>query len=198
MGSVGGIVRDCQSSWLSNCYNIGDIKANSNMGGIVGFIYKYASISNCYNMGTISNSTNGSNGKICIGGISGKINLSDSYKVENCYSVGKITPDISNEETTIYAGNIFGEYISGSVENCYYEKNGIAAIGKNKDGSIANTTEVDSAEIKTQKMVELLNGEKSIYCLDNTNINNGYPILEWQYVYSLRENSKVIMDEKNQ
>ena len=108
---AGGIVAYKQSSFISNCYNIGVVSANSatltaNAGGIVGY-NSSANISNCYNIGEISSTSRA-------GGIAGHFQNS---QINNCYNIGTIT-------ATLYAGGIVG-YSSSSttIANCYNTEN---------------------------------------------------------------------------
>ena len=140
-------------------------------------------------MGTISNSSKSDNKTIYLGGLTSLIDLSkgDEFKVINCYNAGKIIISDINDETIIYSGNITAEHQAGTIQNCYYEKNDVAGIGKHdEENCIDDIIEVESLYMKTREMVEKLNGDEDVYYYDERNINKGYPILKYQYMNLLR------------
>ena len=80
-------------------------------------------------------------------------------------------------------GSIIG-VLSGTnpiVKNCYYlvgtaEK----SLGGNIKGDFSNVLQKKEEEMKQDSFVELLNNGESNWKKDINNINNGYPILNWQ------------------
>ena len=170
--STGGIVGAISSvsSTLTYCFNEGAVKGASvqiaGTGGIVGDTYAW--VSYCYNKGSVT-STNKTN----LGGIAGYV-ISSQYAyslgIEQCYNSGSITGTSDSQ-----LGGIVG-YLptSGSVSNSYYLSTCVT------NGNSHGTSKTQ-AEIKATSMITLLNTYGTPFKVDySTNINGGYPILNWQ------------------
>ena len=104
---VGGICGE-DDSIIDNCFNSGNIKGNSHVGGICGRLYS-GSISYCISVGKIE-----STGTLCIGGVLGSRNTSNSPTIVYCYydyEVCKVPNDVavgsttSNTVSTVNAAN---------------------------------------------------------------------------------------------
>ena len=75
---------------------------------------------------------------------------------------------------------IIGRISGGNVENLYYRKlDSILGIGVNSqiEETLMQKTE---EEMKSDSFIELLNNGENNWKKDTNNINNGYPILNWQ------------------
>ena len=110
---TGGLIGTITKTNIYNCYNVGDVIGESQIGGIVGRINGNSKIDNCYNMGSvITNATKP--GKVC-GGIAGNVQ-GDNNIIDDCYNDGKIGSDNGSA-----AGGIVGKIsgINQSVFNCY-------------------------------------------------------------------------------
>ena len=162
---LGGILGSLSSeSLLEECFNIGEIQGNTKIGGILGQVMDNGSIQNCYNVGSIK-------GESKIGGISGQ----STCNIFNCYNIGEI-------QGTIKVGGIVGEnsislsyYTSGVLKNTYSLENTCEAICG------YNNSIIEDSSIKSEEEMKLLVsilGET--FKEDTNNINNGYPILNWQ------------------
>ena len=157
---VGGLIGTTNlSSNVYNCYNSGNIIAGQEtIGGIVGN-FMNGKIISCYNTGNLT----------CIrgGGITG-CNLNNSY-MENCYNIG-----ILNVEFYEYAAITSRTATQENVfKNNFYLEN----IVNNKNDSYV----IEGIEAKDETSIKksiLLLGTN--YKEDVENINNGYPILNWQ------------------
>lgn len=175
---VGGISGYTSLNTLINqCYNAGDIKAigqnefgNSNVGGIVG-LNSGGSIIDCYNIGTITGINNN------VGGIIGlnRGTLENSYNTGIVSSssnyiggiVGNNSEFYSSENDTTYIGKTYNSYsLKGVAINLFGTNNSL--IGE--ECSFKNSTEL-------QSLYTILG---SAFEKDTENINNGYPILQWQ------------------
>ena len=174
-GIVGNIVYNVQESVLVNCYNTGEISGNVNnlegnidIGGIVGLQYSKVSISNIYNIGKIMIN---SEGNLNAGGISGYAN--SNAVVDNAYNTGILQIQNVNGVNTV--GSITGNFIT--LSNCYYLK-GTYDVGVGESGSSTGITQLDSIE-DFPSVLDVVNGEEA-FKEDTNNVNNGYPILEWQ------------------
>lgn len=164
---IGGISGNLSSnSTLEGCYNSGNIKGKSIIGGIVGNTYQSGIIKNCYNIGNIE-------GNDSIGGIIGELNSGGIY---NCYNTGIIsgndklggivgTNNIYNL-TTVIIRNTYS--LKGVCNNIY---------GYNGNGSVIEQSSIKTSDELKSLFPTLGNSFKE----DISNINNGYPILNWQY-----------------
>jgi hypothetical protein len=122
ISDAGGIVgcAEVYSSSLAieNCYNTGNISADSHAGGIAGRIHDDYSdsnssltIKNCYNTGDVSLPSS-----YYAGGIAGHVSAS-SVTIENCYNTGYV----SSYRSHLYLGGIVGGAAGDflTIENCY-------------------------------------------------------------------------------
>ncbi len=104
--SVGGLIGENDGT-ISSSYATGDISGVVNIGGLVGL-----------NRGTISGSS--AAGAVesvnynYVGGLVGQNGSSTSAAtIENCYATGVVTGNLD------YVGGLVGNFIHGSVRNCY-------------------------------------------------------------------------------
>ena len=160
-------------SKIINCYNKANITSYSNnsgayAGGIAG---TYAKVENCYNIGAI----NSSSGEISIsGGIVAEQDVSPNY-VKNSYNTGAVN---ANGTIGTSIGGIIGRngwsgsYPGVSVTNSYCTTE-TAYLYAGYTSSIANIIEKETLKTYAQTL-----GQE--YVNDDSNINNGYPILKWQ------------------
>ena len=168
------------NSEIINCYNTGTIFGKSDtddlfVGGIGGTTG--GKIKNCYNTGNIS----GEGTEILrVGGIVG--NIYGNSEMNSCYSTGIVK---GNQATDPTIGMIIGKNDLGITQNIYYKKvdetPGIGLIVGNgsEDELLMQKTE---EQMKEDSFVDLLNSgnEEVVWKKDTSNINNGYPILEWE------------------
>ncbi len=177
---VGGIYTSGSASTrVYNCYNLGLIDGISSkgdllIGGITGILAEESEIKNCYNRGKIRGKAEKT---LRIGGIVGHA----KSKILNAYSTGKIE---LNNTTTEYIGMIAGSIYSGNTSNLYYLKqNSINGFGEiwNTDNIIDENMRKTEEEMKQNNFVELLNKDNDkAFKQDINNINDSYPILNWQ------------------
>lgn len=164
----GGIIgAGLASAKILSCYNIGKIEGKSYSGGIAGYIAEEgAQIKNCYNKGNIKTSD-------YAGGIVGEDD--EKTKVENCYSTGKVT-------ATTGAGGVIGWH-KGWLSNLFFINTAGPAWGcgvNNTDHGLeeAEGSTIDRIKQLTSKFNE--GQEVAPWKEDERNINEGYPILNWQ------------------
>lgn len=174
---IGGILGIGMTKiYIAQCYNNGTINGNEYVGGIAGYIDnedgKYAHIGSCYNTGDI-NAT-----KRSAGGLVGVI-ASSNKEIDESYSIGKIT-------CPQYAGGVIGEN-SGALRNLYYLNKGGVTYGCGKNNSSTGLEEGGGSTVETLKsLAKKFNdyyisiGNSALWENDETNINDGYPILAWQ------------------
>lgn len=177
-GTVGGIAG--YGGKIHNCFNKGLLTGNdSSVGGIVGA--QAEEIIECYNYGDII--CNGASG----GGIIGT-NSNRSFILLNCYNTGSIT-GYSGGSTYYGIGGILGAGW-GDMVNCYnigYVESGFPLVqvghGTMTNCHFLNTCVeegeggLSAEEMRSPSFVDTLNFETDVWGFDDTNINDGYPIL---------------------
>lgn len=129
------------------------IVSGDNAGGIVGV--NNANISNCYNKGNLD-ASNCEGAKV--GGICGQ-NISDSY-ISSSYNIGKIDYKLSAD------GVVGADF--GTTSNCYYLD---SCINIKNDLFVKTQDELKAA---------ILENLGDFYKEDKGNVNNGYPVLNWE------------------
>ena len=172
-GIVGSVGYNGQEFFIENCYNTGEIINNTNnsaIGGIVGEQWKNTSISNVYNIGRIVTSTEGN---LLAGGITGEA-PSGIGNMQNAYNIGMI--EIQNTNNNMKIGSIIGNLEQVLLNNCLYLK-GTYSVGVGEGSSTGVTELQDISEFPS--VLQVVNGEGA-FKEDMNNINEGYPILEWQ------------------
>ena len=165
--SVGQLVGLAHSTHIINCYaTSGTVTGNNNVGGLIGYLYGYASITNSYSK--VDNITASSSS---IGGLVGYI---ENSTVLNSYSTGSVV------STNISRGGLVGTYYPIAPTDSFYDK---TTSGQSDTGKgIGKTT----AEMKTKAtFTDTTTTDLStswdfdtIWNIDNTStINGGYPYL---------------------
>ena len=169
--NVGGILGGGVNLPINNCYNIGNISATHNSTGQihVGGILALGNgrISKCYNIGKINGKM--TSGTPRTGGVIGAYSTGD---VDYCCNIGNITYEGTSAK---YVGTLLG-LTEGTLSNSYALTNAtLNGIGRNYSSTSEPTKVNTVAEMPT--VLEIVgNGFKA----DTNNINNGYPILNWQ------------------
>ncbi len=178
------------------------------VGGLIGVISDKCEITNSYVSATVENANKYSGSYT--GGFLGRTSSTYTLSVTNCYASGDVTADggyaggftgyvycsNSNKHTykncyaagtvkvTASTGNGFGfaySYAYASTgyafTNCYYNSTANSAGCNNTDSAAAAITGKSAEELKAlaSKLGEAYRGDAT------PNINDGYPILKWQY-----------------
>ncbi len=176
--AIGGISRNISSgSTVENCYNKGELNCYIDnidnsiaIGGVVGTIDDSSCfLKNSYNVGKIAIFSNiDFQDLLKVGGI---IGVNQGKNISNGYNVGEI--EVNGENALV--GEIAGEVRednNSSVSNMYYLKN--TPFGKSKltgnEAVLVTEEELKNLEVTLGDMFKK----------DSNNINNGYPILNWQ------------------
>ena len=176
---VGGIAGEaCAGSTIENCSFNGNVLGNESVGGIAGMTYNGGYIRNCYHNGTVT-STNKNVGGI-IGALRvGNYEFSVNAGVYNSYHTGGIV-----EATNGAVGGICGYLEYGEknkdckiiLENNYYLSS-TCSVGVNGN----NSSGCSKLDADFMKNVNELLGSPFVYN-ESEEINNGYPVFEWQAV----------------
>lgn len=183
VSQVGGIAGTNEGT-IEKCCNAGKISANSNQcGGITGF--NMGTIKESYNKGELSATVTQLGG---IAGLNGYEKQACTGKIKDCYNIANIT------KATWYAGGICGQNQYGGIENCY----NIGTIeATNCAGGIEGAYLTNSTNINTYYLSTIVPSERATSKTEEElknlattlgeafrnvpgNINNGYPILNWQ------------------
>lgn len=149
-------------------FNTGTVTATI-AGGILGATEgKQCNIEYCYNIGNIV-----SKGSDYIGGIIG--NSNNYISIKNSYNIGVVSV---GDKT----GGIAG-LNAGNITNCYYLNTSASNLYGDNTGTIDTLSSAKTSDdLQSEAIVRALNSNttETIYEQDTKNINNGYPILEWQ------------------
>ncbi len=166
---IGGIVGYLSDSLtIRNSFSSAGIKASSgssssSSGGLVGKGGSYSiTAENSYATGEVT-------GKYYVGGLVG-YGTASSYKPHtytNVYTAVQVTGD----KAYALAYNSYADYCT--MNNCYYDNLNAKAFNGKQEG----ITGKSSAELKG-----LATALGDAFQDDKTNLNNGYPILDWQYI----------------
>ena len=179
---AGGICGAMEAGTISECANLGIVQGrgagmsgqsdyNLKQGGIIGWS-NGVTISDCYNNGELKlYSTSAAYSHI--GGIAGKYVGNNSRQMINCYNA-KVISDGAIKKSGIVADN---QYNNAPITNCFYATSTYKGISTTNDvsGSTTAQTEEQLKALTTQ-----LNNGGNIWKNDENNINEGYPILNWQ------------------
>lgn len=154
-----GLVGDAdkQSLYISNCYNKATVGGhNGEYGGIVGFGGPNVSIVNCFASCSITNNTDRTSNNGALVG-----NAGNGTQLICSYAYGAAVTSVGNK----LGGN------NPVINNSYYE-------GNSNNGD-ARTT----AYMKSDDFVTLLNNNRlyTVWLKDESNVNNGYPVLNEAY-----------------
>ena len=179
---IGGLVGyQAANLTINDCYTTckvtsSNLYSSSSTGGLIGKESNYYTLSatNCYTTGAVTAA------KGYAGGMSGYISCSASYKhsYTNCYTAGSVT-------VTGAASNAYGfaySYASTGYNftNCYYNSINTNACNKT-DTAITAKTSDELEALATPPAGALAGALGGGFLADKRNINNGYPILDWQY-----------------
>ncbi|HBK26026.1 MAG TPA: hypothetical protein DDY90_04725, partial [Clostridiales bacterium] len=151
-GSIAGTAGE--NSTIKNCSSHCDVTNTTGAyaGGVVGVLFKSATIIDCYNTGTIHQDPS-NRGNPETGGIVGR----NSGTIRNCYNVGSVSCD--NETSLGSIAGFMPDWSSiGIVENCYYlDGTGLNAVGsKGERSSIIKTESKTAAEFADGTVLALL------------------------------------------
>ena len=153
-----------ENTVISRCFSAVDVTTSSKVAGILANPqFETITITDCYNVGNIT--ATAANG-IASGISNSCLQQGKSPKITNCYNVGRIIG-------ATRSGAISDTTKADAIVNCYYLKD-CTSNGK----TTGFGTEKTESEMKAAEMVALLGAS---FHADSANINNGYPILAWQY-----------------
>ncbi len=178
----GGLV-GANSGTITESFNLANVNGkysirDNRVGGISGINETNGIINNVYNIGNMKAEEFGEPNQevdnLCsVGGVTA-YNLG---RVNKVYSTGNVT-SINTNKTRINIGSGIGINKS-EANNCYYLENTI--FSSEIRTVISEVGEIKtSSEMKNNEFLNLLNNGESNWKKDVNNINNGYPILDYQ------------------
>lgn len=156
---------------IQNCYSTAAVTAGSSSssatGGLIGYLYAKTDVENCYSTGSVTTTSTSSK----VGGLLNAYSSSSyTVTVKNCYTAATV-----NASKGHFASYNYGNYCT--FENCYYD----STVAGEK--SISEKTVTSGLTGKTTTELKgLADTLGDAFRPDTTNLNNGYPILDWQYV----------------
>ena len=169
-GLIGYLTGNCT---VTNSYSQATVSntnsaSSSSTGGFLGKTSNYytLTVKNCYSSGDVTAN------KGYAGGFTGYVYCSSSYKhtYTNCYAAGTVTASAGNGVGFAYSYASTGY----SFTKCYYNNTANSEGCNKKDTTITG---------KTAEELKGLAGELGdAFQPDTVNLNNGYPILSWQYI----------------
>ena len=190
--NIGGIV-GANCGEVSNCYSSANIKSvffdskESNpaqrCGGLAGVNEATGNIKNCYFNGTFEITQNEESSSRCFRTYAGGVCGYNLNEIDNVYNVGTIK-ETDKENKAILIGGSIGTDWNGTgkeVNVCYYLENCIL-ISTENGRTISTLREPKTEEyLKSDEFINELNSKyNGIWKKDIKNINDGYPILNWQ------------------
>ena len=165
--SAAGLVNWICDAKVINCYNSSKVESAGNAGGITVGEVDSGSILNCYNTGKITSKDGYAGGILasCVG-----------YDIYNCYNIGEVSGKVY--------GSLVGKPVASTIKNCYYLSDTTYFGEKDEnddDLSVENIEQIKLENLKTDLAIRFLNSNGyTSYKKDTNNVNNGYPILDWQ------------------
>lgn len=162
---IGGIVGKSFAGNIFNCYNNGNIKQNNfSVGGITGGADNTI-VKNCYNSGEIISNKEASVGIVGSG---------HNTIIKECYNKGNISGK-SEQKPNAFEGGIVGDsYSADNIELCKWYSDTIEyAVGS------LGITDGYTINLEMPDIISIINDENT-FKEDKNNINNGYPILNWE------------------
>lgn len=181
-GLTAGGIAGLSSSLIEKCVNYGSIEAyTSGAGGIVG-ILEGGTVRHCINRGSLTSIEQ-------VGGVIGAaLGRTGDCEVYNCYSAAELTSDAGNGVGGVIGVAMFPSMNKLRAVNSYFDFNLFVGqpCGYVSDflGNfvIEKVEPKHTADMKNAEFVELLNSESEgdeIWLMDEQNINDGYPVLEF-------------------
>lgn len=193
-GNLGGIAGDTWGN-IENCVSnvnltlSAGVESDVRLGGCIGAISYQANsvtgvsipctIKNVYNSGNITiDLLDDTTGVVRVGGISGFILGGCTLKYG--YNIGKII-DKTKTSTKVNIDTASLTVAGETISNIYSMNNLISSNNTNTKTS-NHATIISESELKGQAGVTILNedNDEQVWVEDKDNINNGYPILNWQ------------------
>lgn len=186
----GGIVGYGYWSSISACANTGDVSGSGKyLGGIVGYSMA-TSVETCYNRGDIGGEESSAEpsgypwGVNAIGGLAGNLSKDSVVLLWNSYNTGAVSGTESNSDvgTLIGRGTTAVGQTTMVTRGYWLEGSGLEPVGYDQREVLTACEELSQEEMQSLDMVAKLNQGLStpVWYYDIKNINDGYPVLEWQ------------------
>lgn len=171
-GLIGYLTGNCT---VTNSYSQATVSntnsaSSSSTGGFLGKTSNYytLTVKNCYSSGDVTAN------KGYAGGFTGYVYCSSSYKhiYKNCYAAGTVQVTGASSNACGFAYSY--AYSGYTFTHCYYNNSANTSGCNRSDAGIAGKT--------TDELKDLALTLGDAFQPDTVNLNNGYPILSWQYI----------------
>ena len=171
-GLIGYVYHTSGSTQISNCFSTASVSCGSSsssaVGGLIGYLYAKSAVTNCYSAGSVTTTSSTSKA-------SGLLNAYASSstcksEIQNCYTSAQVSAS-----SGYFVCYNYGSYCT--FTNCFYD----STIAGSK--TISYKSVQSGLTAKTSDELKDLAGTlgDNNFQPDTQNINNGYPILAWQY-----------------
>lgn len=159
--NVGTICGRIDNGTIENCYSTGLVGGNNIVGGLIGNS-DGGIVKNCYSTANVY-------GVTYVGGFAGNLYYANT---QYCYSAGNVT---GNTNTCAFGHATWGTN--------FYQYSMSESVLQGSIGNNAGYT-LTHAQMTNGSLVSLLNTNQttSVFCHDSLNVNQGYPLLIWQYL----------------
>ena len=151
---------------VNNLIISGELKGNTNVGGIVGKLTNNGKVSNSGYVGLVGSITPAEGNIVKLGGIVG---VNEGGLIDNCFFAGTMLEVAANTDI----GNIAGSSSEGSITNFYFKENSISdlCVGDNPSSAGEGLKSSDAfASGEVSWLLNQTNGENSKW-----SVNDGLP-----------------------
>ena len=168
-GLIGYVYHPSGSTQISNCFSTASVSCGSSsssaVGGLIGYLYAKSAVTNCYSAGSVTTTSSTSKAS----GLLNAYASNSTCEIQNCYTSAQVT--VSSGYFVCYN---YGGYCT--FTNCFYDSTIAGSKTISYKSVQSGLTAKTSGELK-----DLAGALGGGFLADKRNINNGYPILDWQY-----------------
>ncbi len=164
-GAAAGLVAQGNNVTISDSYNKAAINGTSQVGGVLAYAIGNNAIANCYNSGTLTLSTSTPTNKY-IGGLAAYFKTGS---IKNSYNIGAVSSSLAGLSNM---GGVLG--VNGPViTNVFYVQ---GSVGINNGVGM----ELSASSLKSASTISTMNNGGNSWKAALGNINNGFPMLQWE------------------
>lgn len=168
-GLIGYVYHPSGSTQISNCFSTASVSCGSSsssaVGGLIGYLYAKSAVTNCYSAGSVTTTSSTSKAS----GLLNAYASNSTCEIQNCYTSAQVTGS-----SGYFVCYNYGGYCT--FTNCFYDSTIAGSKTISYKSVQSGLTAKTSGELKA--LASTLGGG---FLADKRNINNGYPILDWQY-----------------
>ena len=170
-GLIGYVYHTSGITRISNCFSTASVSCGSSssaaVGGLIGYLYAQSTVTNCYSTGSVTTTSSASKAS----GLLNAYAFSSTYKseIQNCYTSAQVSAS-----SGYFVCYNYGNYCT--FTNCFYDSTIAGSKTISYKAVQSGLTAKTSDELK-----DLADALGDDFLADTQNINNGYPILAWQF-----------------